>query len=359
MRPGRRLVARIPLVPIGIALLIGFGLLQVVFVVQATTEVGCGLCHVPSGARSGLAKSAHHDVRCLDCHQTGDYLSFLEVDIRAGQDLAVQLLPWRAPDPSRASVPDERCLGCHARQIATGVVDANGVRMRHSDAISAGVTCTECHANAGHGATQVSSSLGHAACSSCHDGTIAGIECTVCHVQQPPRDVTKLPAGEALTHTAMGGSLHGMGDLTGCPTCHARSSCAACHKIPLPHDPNTFPFTHGKDALANRDACLTCHKQAFCDSCHQMPMPHPAAYLAAHVGQAARAGQEVCLRCHVAADCKRCHDAHVHSALPPGTVTQIQQGLITTQTATTTATTATTAVPGPDATTTTTSPKAP
>ena len=345
--PLLRFLRRIPYVRIGIALLVAFTLLQLVFVVQAATQVGCGICHVPAQAQSDLAKTPHKDVRCLECHQTGDYFSLLEVDIGAGQNLVVQLVPWRDADPSRASVPDSRCLGCHAEQIATGVVEKNGVRMRHSDLVGTGATCQECHADAGHGGSRVASSLGHAACSTCHDGKTAGIECTICHAEQPARDITKLPPSEELTHTAQGGTLHGMGDLTGCPTCHARSSCASCHDIPLPHDPNTFPFTHGKDAIASRDACLSCHQQTFCVACHQTPMPHPAGYLATHVDTTDANDQEVCLRCHVAEDCERCHAAHVHSALPPEVVTKIQQGL-------TTATT-TTAPGAPAAATTTTS----
>jgi hypothetical protein len=255
------------------------------------------------------------------------------VDIRAGQNLVVQLVPWRDPDPSRASVPNSRCLGCHAKQIVGSVVEVNGVRMRHDDIMGTGTTCQECHAEANHGGSRVASSLGHAACSTCHDGKTAGIECTICHVQQPARDVTKLPPSEAKTHTALGGTLHGMGDLTGCPTCHARSSCATCHKIPLPHDPNTFAFTHGKDAIANREACLACHQQTFCFACHQMSMPHPTDYLAAHVTEAGKTDKALCLRCHVAEDCTRCHDAHVHAPLPPDVITKIQQGLTTTTTA--------------------------
>jgi NapC/NirT cytochrome c family, N-terminal region len=327
MRPVRRFLAHVPFLPIGIVLLVAFALSQLVFVVQAATEFGCDTCHVPSAARSELEKRSHRDVRCLDCHQTQDYLSLLELDIQAGQNLAVQLLPWQKPDPTRASVADGRCLGCHAKQISTGTVETNGVRMRHSDVIAAGTTCQECHADVSHGGARVASNLGHAACSTCHNGTIAGIECTICHLQQPPRDVAKLPPSEALTHTALGGTLHGMGDLTGCPTCHPRSSCASCHKIPLPHDPNTFPYTHGKDATANRDACLSCHEQAFCDACHQMPMPHPATFLATHVNTTDPKSTAVCLRCHVAQDCTRCHDAHVHPPLPPDVVKQLQQNL--------------------------------
>ncbi|MCL4367726.1 MAG: cytochrome c3 family protein [Actinobacteria bacterium] len=342
VQPLRRILGRIPFAPIGIGLLVAVALSQLIFVVQAATQVGCEVCHIPSRATGGLAKTPHRDVPCLKCHQSGDYLSLLEADIQAGQNLMVQLVPWRNPDSSRASVPDARCLECHAKQLASGVVEANNVRMRHSDILAAGTTCDECHPDTGHGVSPVASSLGHATCSACHDGTTAGIECTICHVQQPPREVAKLPPGEALTHTALNGTLHGMGDLTGCPMCHARSSCAGCHKIPLPHDPNTFPFTHGTDAIANPDACISCHKQAFCDSCHQMPMPHPATYLATHVNSTSPRDEAICLRCHVAEDCTRCHDAHVHSPLPPDVVDRLRQGLTTTTTATTGAVTTTT-----------------
>ena len=146
------------------------------------------------------------------------------------------------PAASRGATPTRRGPRCPTA-AASGATPTRSATRRGRDRTACacatatssrtGATCQECHADASHGGSRVASSLGHAACSTCHDGKTAGIECTICHVQQPPRDVTKLPPSEALTHTAQGGTLHGMGDLTGCPTCHARSSCASCHEIPL------------------------------------------------------------------------------------------------------------------------------
>ena len=317
-------VKRLPWAALGLSIVVLVVALEAVFIVQVATEKGCGVCHVPSAAHAEVARGAHDSLRCLDCHRTTSSAWFLERNLRAAQNLVTQINPFAEPDPSRAFVPSEICVTCHTEQIAVERTTGPDVQMRHKDVLDAGVPCQQCHARETHGISQLSPQLDHSSCSACHDGVAAGIACSVCHRRDPSRDPARLPGREALLHGPDGDRLHGMGRLDSCIMCHARTFCASCHSVELPHDMNTFPHLHGTEAIRVGDACLKCHAQAFCDSCHSIAMPHPEGFLAEHGATTEQAQQETCPRCHVSDDCQNCHAEHTHSPLPEATLEEIR-----------------------------------
>ena len=301
--------------PIGIVVAFLLVVAEAAFIVQATTEKGCTTCHIPAQAHTEIAKGPHSSLACLDCHRTKSRLSLLELNVRAARDLIVQVSPFAEPDPSRAFVANDVCASCHRKQVSAPLNVKGDVMMSHKQVLGVGIPCQQCHSRETHGPAVLSQALDHASCSGCHDGKTAAIACGVCHSNEPARDPAKLPGREALIHTP-GKNLHGMGDLTSCTICHARTFCKSCHGVELPHDMNTFPHLHGQEAIDAGGACVLCHAQNFCDSCHQMEMPHPQGYLKLHDASAKKLGETTCKRCHVAEDCEYCHEDHIHPGLP-------------------------------------------
>ena len=103
---------------VGLGLVVLIVALEATFIVQATTEKGCGVCHVPSAAHAEVARGPHVGLRCLDCHRTTSSTWFLERNLRAAQNLITQLDPLGEPDLSRAFVPSDICVTCHKEQLA-------------------------------------------------------------------------------------------------------------------------------------------------------------------------------------------------------------------------------------------------
>lgn len=316
---------RLPLFTIALVVIFLLALAEGGFLVQVATERGCFACHVPAAAREAAAQGAHARVACLDCHRTQGTLSLLEVNMRAARNLAVQVNPFSDPDLSRAALPSDTCLSCHRGQIVGRLAVGRDVRMRHADVLAAGIPCIQCHAPTVHGASPISPALDHGSCSSCHDGTTAGIACDVCHLRDPKAARNSLPGSEAVLHREPGRQIHGMGKLDSCPTCHTRTFCKSCHGVELPHDLNSFPHLHGKEAVeASSEVCTSCHAATFCTSCHQIEMPHPKGFLKDHAAQVKKLGQATCARCHVSEDCESCHTAHIHPGLPPEVLQQLR-----------------------------------
>ncbi|MBU2602629.1 MAG: NapC/NirT family cytochrome c [Actinobacteria bacterium] len=318
------LLGRLPLKALLIVVVFLFAVAEVGFVVQATTQRGCSWCHVPERVLAENSESSHAQVRCLDCHRTQGSLNLLELNVRAVRNLVVHMSPFSDIDASRAFVPSSTCFSCHESQIVGRLAVANNIRMRHSDVLDARIPCASCHTRALHGDSPVTGGLTHASCSFCHDGTTAGTACSVCHMTEPTGGVAQLPGIEAIVHGSEVGTIHGMGDLSACTICHARTFCKSCHGVELPHDPNAFPHLHGAQAIEARGACTDCHKQSFCDSCHQIEMPHPEGFLPEHEERMRELDRATCDRCHVPEDCQYCHTAHIHPGLPPEALEELR-----------------------------------
>lgn len=278
----------------------------------------CARCH--RSEYSYWSRSKHSDSTCYDCHGSTRSLSWITNKFNEYYMVVAQLT-GRFREPITAFVDNGNCMACHKGIVDNPVVAAFGIRMRHSDVISAGIRCTSCHNTVAHGkATRNPTAPYMETCTPCHDGEKAPATCGTCHYKREERLPTERVAPWAVTHGEKWTKTHGMGNLRTCVICHPARKCVACHGMVIPH-PAGWPMNHGKAAVGNLIAvsgpdkprsCVGCHARSFCDGCHRLAMPHPSGFLRIHSRQYKRLGRTACESCHVLSDCDECHQKHVH-----------------------------------------------
>lgn len=287
-------------------------LVLVIFLVSGPATLAaprtCASCH--SSDYRQWASSRHASVACASCHSDRAAALGLGNSVALLSDLSrVGSGPGGV-----VAVPDTACLRCHSSQkLFRKVVTASGLRMSHKGLIGRGHRCIDCHADVAHAvpaarATRPTMS----SCATCHNNVDVTGACTTCHAES----ASKIQAREvdpewSKTHGPDWKTLHGMGDLSTCTLCHARTECQTCHGVPMPHEEG-FISTHGATAQQHPAACITCHQQTFCSDCHGIQMPHPAGFLKQHPTTAKQPGAP-CMRCHTQDNCDQCHQAHIHA----------------------------------------------
>lgn len=298
--------------------------LEILFTVSAASESGCGLCHRPSQAAADLSQSPHRGTDCSSCHKLPGMSGAIRYNLQAADHFVTWLLRRPASYGGQSGAVGSSCPGCH-QGLAKGVVTVGDVRMSHKqvmesvegDSGSAVIPCTVCHAQVAHAPTLggVASLEAHSSCVACHDGLTASEDCATCHTDSSVQQASAEARGDS--HPEDWADRHGMGDQATCSLCHPSEYCQRCHKVLLPHDPSTYIYSHGKEAVsAGAEACVPCHEQTSCAGCHKVPMPHDADYLQQHGNQALERGTQVCVECHAPADCDTCHLRHIHPGVP-------------------------------------------
>jgi len=278
-------------------------------VVVGSSNRACSACHTELA--HALDKDAHASSSCYSCHLdrgAWSYPAFKAQELFVMYPTALLKGNELTSPPQETS--SEACLRCHA-DVTQDVMEVDGLRIAH-EYCSPSASCDGCHSAEGHGtAIRYVREATMDECIACHKVERAPQECDSCH--QEKRAEERLTEGAwNITHGSDWKTMHGMGDLETCSTCHPSGYCERCHAVDLPH-PLDFGSTHGQYAIADRDSCLTCHKsERFCDSCHGVPMPHPKKYLQTHSKTTPSHNEERCFRCHAADDCENCHSYHVH-----------------------------------------------
>jgi hypothetical protein len=320
-RPSWRRIGLIAVVVVCVTFLV----LEILFAVSAASQSGCGLCHVPSQAAEDLTHSSHGENACKSCHKLPGISGTVRYNLQAADHFVTWLTRRPTSSGGQARPLDlSACTRCH-EGLAQGVVTVDGVRMSHKQVMESvegnspgtDIPCTGCHARVAHTPApgSVASLDPHSTCVACHDGFTASKECKTCHTGASS---TQLAAGTTPTdpHPAGWDVRHGMGDQSTCSLCHPSAYCQDCHKVALPHDPETYIYTHGTEAVSAGEACLACHSQSSCEDCHKMPMPHSTDYLQLHGQDAADRGSGVCVGCHAPDGCDTCHERHIHPGVP-------------------------------------------
>ncbi len=237
----------------------------------AVSDTTCARCHYTRAAFASRASDSHAKVACSQCHVVpGVRGTFLAMGAGA-KNLRVQLdgsaggsQPASNGASSTAQVQNSACLSCH-KNIATGVVVAGGIRMRHSDVLDIGYACTDCHSTAGHGPDVVRARYPTMTqCIQCHDGTKAPSRCPTCH-SQDVGIASRRGAGQVevdLPKVTI--------KTDGCRGCHTMSTCIQCHGIELPHSQQFIQGYHARKALLEPQTCVKCHGvRDFCNArCH-------------------------------------------------------------------------------------------
>ncbi len=221
----------------------------------------CARCHITESAFASRATDVHAKVACSSCHVApGARGSFLGA-VTAVKNLRSQLAGPPERPSSRAEVQSAACLACH-KSVAQGVLVASSIRMRHSDVLSVGYRCADCH-TVGHGTAVIAKrNPSMAQCLQCHDGTTASSRCATCH----SKDVGVASGRRAIATDIPKAQIV----VDGCRGCHSMAPCIQCHGIELPHSGQFRGGSHARKALLQPKTCVKCHGVAsFCNVCHQ------------------------------------------------------------------------------------------
>ncbi|MFQ6092249.1 MAG: cytochrome c3 family protein [bacterium] len=245
----------------------------------------------------------------------------------------------------------ESCLECHDGDIAPDdcqvchkdpenpVAFENPLRriiFSHKNHVARKIECVDCHQGLGETDFASPANLPKMAdCQTCHNGTKAEDECTLCHPQPVPKPVSH-DLSWIKNHKE-----YAREDMASCAGCHDRENdCQRCHQgdnlAQITH-PLNYLYTHFLDIKGKERECDVCHdQQSFCDDCHQgrgiMPLSHSSLDWAnrtlgdggKHTDAAVRdieycaschdteGTDPSCLRCHVDFDGRRGNDANPH-----------------------------------------------
>ena len=287
----------------------------------AVRLVECSVCHTMRPYAAAHGETRHASIECAVCHVTGGVLGLPADGVRA--------LRWLVAEPFADGVHpmrtgDASCRGCHDEMLSQTVVAS--VRVRHSDFDE--TACGTCHGGTAHplgSRWHIGPQMDD--CLTCHRVSLTNVgACDVCHPVEATRSAREGTTAWRASHGAGWQQAHGMGDLSGCPACHAPSTCERCHGVGLPHPP-TWSRAHGTDLADDvREACGTCHQSEWCAACHGVEMPHPDGFLPVHGPQADEAGLTACERCHDAAQCDACHYFSSHPNFPSVGMTAFGRG---------------------------------
>lgn len=261
----------------------------------STTEYCGNTCHSMVEPASGWKRSPHAKVACVACHESSAFTGVVSrarhaFDAATGQGTAPQ-----------ATVSGVACLHCHRKIARQTVTTKGGVRVRHADFLSAGMTCTECHENVGHTAVSAAGTGTMSACLRCHDGNKASAKCATCHVGD---------VGQAVVMERSFSKVE-LPKPT-CGGCHGQTECDACHGLRMPHPANfADPHQHARLAAfgGRKKLCYRCHEPNDCNKCHvNLDTGHASDWITYHQRYKRSDGNGYCLACHKTKDfCGVCH----------------------------------------------------
>lgn len=269
-------------------------------------------------------------------------------------------------DTSAWAPPTSRnCAGCHedsghvfansTRPPSTPLPDGKRIVFDHDQHLGQKELkgqCVHCHAGAVgvEGGAPLFPAM--STCLSCHhhQEQFDQNQCTSCH---KATDLRGLEPKSFFAHDAAWGRRHGAIARVNperCSTCHAQTSCDACHDTSRPQgvamrNPDQLDRNlvhrfdwlsrHALEAQSQPGQCMTCHVRTECDACHSTrgvsasisggASPHPIQWASGlnpannlH-GPAARRDIASCAACHdqgPATNCVRCHKVGAMGGTP-------------------------------------------
>ncbi|HEX9093228.1 MAG TPA: hypothetical protein VF902_04520 [Coriobacteriia bacterium] len=215
-------------------------------------------CHAGQPETQARAKSAHAAVRCVQCHEAPGLSQVPAALIQRSAHLLTPSIP--SVSAYGGAVPSRVCLGCHRDITDRAIESSSGVRVLHSHPLAAGMSCSDCHVSAGHGAA--GGRVPMAQCVRCHDGKTAPAGCSTCHTKDTGKAVASLEAQRLF-------GLVQLGPVTDCGGCHSQAKCDACHGLRLPHPAEFVRWEHARQsAFGRKQVCYRCHTIATCSKCH-------------------------------------------------------------------------------------------
>jgi hypothetical protein len=276
-------------------------------------------------------------IACVQCH----------VRVASGDPNAPLDLPTTASCLQCHKKPHEtrECSDCHGREQDRRDAAQAKLHLRFSHRDHKGTEpgrCTRCHQAVLHGDGPLRPPM--AACLGCHEhrDQWSARACSPCHVRMEAEGTR--PASHVV-HGSDFMKRHGLEAATSrdlCTSCHAESSCAACHGGgTVPALPSTWHFDeprrpdmhaagffarHSLEARTDPALCTSCHRdEQECRDCHRARgllevtpehgSPHPAGWVGTRSsenrhGIEARSNPVSCASCHGGAGeslCVGCH----------------------------------------------------
>lgn len=251
----------------------------------------CPTCHEMRPYYMAWRAGGHAvDAQCVDCHVDAGLVAHLEHKPIALKEVWDHFLADNRFPNYSVSVPDSRCVGCHAT-----VKVASKTTFSH-DIHASRARCQECHASTGHTVSlaslraagvlkafattppvparlRPSAIAGHikVVCQECHDQ--AAMECADCH--QPPHDELgdcsncHKPGREfVFSH---GGSGQDCAQCHTPPAGHFGAGCPTCHSTGVPFEKTVFTHPAAREHGYRSFACVKCHPKGYSSSsctCH-------------------------------------------------------------------------------------------
>jgi hypothetical protein len=245
------------------------------YIGTSTDQYCADACHGRSAAVKSRAKDPHKSVACVSCHEDGGVAGIGGSAFQRTSHLVQRLAP--SIHAYAGGVPSSRCLACHGTVTSNVVtIEDLGVRVSHKQPLAGGMSCDDCHENAGHGGTLAK---GMAPCVSCHDGKKASSECKTCHVSDTSKAVRASDRRRMFPRI-------GLGPVTNCDGCHDQTTCDACHGLRMPHSARFMQWEHARYAgFSKRQLCYRCHVSSQCGgSCHGGLDAHGPGWATRHQG---------------------------------------------------------------------------
>jgi predicted CXXCH cytochrome family protein len=308
---GRLTPRGVRIATLGAGLVLGFGLVAMVFMVQvSSTPDFCGTCHIMKPYYASWQQSKHNQIACVECHIAPGLTSEIRKKFEAVSMVAKYFTGTYSTNPW-AEVDDAACLRCHERRLLEGKEIFHGVVFDHRPHLTESrrglhLRCTSCHSQIVQGShIAVTAST----CALCHFKGQKPNEstgrCLKCH-EIPDRVVST--AGVAFDHSQVKRL-----DMD-CRACHAgvvrgegnvpRERCLTCHNQPARlAELGNRDLLHRMHVTEHKVDCMNCHLQI--DHGRMPPPGVTAASGPAGVGAesadphaAASAGATACQSCH-------------------------------------------------------------
>ncbi len=287
--------------------------------VASSTNELCSSCHVRTAHVQADKKDPHKKADCVSCHETGTYIGRIFTDVPGR---AVHIVAGLQGDTKGLSgvVSSQGCASCHRQQITgTATVTDRSLKVSHKEPLEAGAECIDCHRL--DGGVVSDHVAGMAPCTRCHDGEIASIECSVCHIGDPAGAVRADRAKPKNGGTRLVSNPK-------CDGCHSdQSECDSCHGLRLPHSDQFKATGHAREATVDLwsnggKRCGKCHYQDHndCGECHEPFLAHSTIWIQGHGVNRSFASSCAChekLRYDKEQPwCTVCHDTRPPGALP-------------------------------------------
>lgn len=243
---------------VGSSIVLALSLVWIVAGLTTSNRDFCVSCHADSPHAAAPLSDPHKQISCVSCHETGDPVSRLTVNVIARiQHVAAGRLQPATATGYGVPAASDGCLDCHRAQIAGLRVDeTRGLRVSHKEPLAAGANCVDCHVL--RSGIIGPTSAGMAPCLRCHDGATAKAACPTCHVGDPAFAIRSTVPTESMAFRQVPDPQ--------CGACHTDMvKCDACHGLRMPHSLQFKAYGH---ALPAANAIWNNNLKSACGKCH-------------------------------------------------------------------------------------------